>query len=69
MLFLKHADNVPARTKPSKSLVMTRAKERLRQLEAKNKSLEGEVVKLRQHIAILDHIVASKGEAVPPNPE
>ncbi|TVY17481.1 hypothetical protein LARI1_G004527 [Lachnellula arida] len=58
-----------SRTKPSKSLVMTRAKERLRQLEARNKSLQGEVVKLRQHIAILDHIVASKGEAVPPNPE
>lgn len=49
-----------ARTKPSKSLVMTRAKERLKQLEARNKSLESEVVKLRQHIAILDHIVASK---------
>ncbi|CAL3962328.1 unnamed protein product [Diplocarpon coronariae] len=51
-----------ARAKPSKSLVMTRAKERLRQLESRNKSLEAEVVKLRQHIAILDHIVASKGE-------
>lgn len=59
--------NIPtlstARTKPSKSLVMTRAKERLKQLEARNKSLEGEVVKLRQHIAILDHIVASKSGA------
>ncbi|RDW68549.1 hypothetical protein BP5796_09206 [Coleophoma crateriformis] len=48
-----------SRTKPSKSLVMTRAKERLKQLESRNKQLEGEVVKLRQHIAILDHIVAS----------
>lgn len=45
---------------------MTRAKERLKQLEARNKVLEGEVVKLRQHIAILDHIVASKGGTVPP---
>jgi cell division protein FtsB len=48
---------------------MTRAKERLKQLEARNKSLEGEVVKLRQHIAILDHIVASKGQSAPANPE
>ncbi|TVY93330.1 hypothetical protein LAWI1_G001553, partial [Lachnellula willkommii] len=56
-------------SKPSKSLVMTRAKERLRQLEARNKALQGEVVKLRQRIAILDHIVTSKGEAVPRNPE
>ncbi|KAL3417985.1 hypothetical protein PVAG01_10995 [Phlyctema vagabunda] len=48
-----------SRTKPSKSLVMTRAKERLKQLEAQNKTLEIEVVRLRQQIAILDHIVAS----------
>lgn len=41
---------------------MTRAKERLKQLEARNKALETEVVKLRQHIAILDHIVANKKE-------
>jgi cell division protein FtsB len=41
---------------------MTRAKERLKQLEARNKALEGEVVNLRQHIAILDHIVATKKE-------
>jgi hypothetical protein len=51
---------------------MTRAKERLKQLEARNKSLESEVVKLRQHIAILDHIVASKGgsesQSTPANP-
>jgi hypothetical protein len=52
----------PARAKPSKSLVMTRAKERLKQLEARNKTLEAEVTKLRQHIAILDHIVAAKTE-------
>jgi cell division protein FtsB len=32
----------------------------LTQLEARNKSLEAEVVKLQQHIAILNHIVASK---------
>ncbi|KAH6709176.1 hypothetical protein DL95DRAFT_9919 [Leptodontidium sp. 2 PMI_412] len=51
-----------SRTKPSKSLVMTRAKERLEQLEARNKALEAEVTKLRQHIAILDHVVAAKGE-------
>ncbi|KAG9245672.1 hypothetical protein BJ878DRAFT_6191 [Calycina marina] len=48
-------------TKPSKSLVMTRAKERLKQLEARNKALESEVTKLKQRIAILDHVVASKG--------
>lgn len=40
---------------------MTRAKERLKQLEARNKALESEVTKLKQHIAILDHVVASKG--------
>ncbi|KAH7417371.1 hypothetical protein BKA64DRAFT_299018 [Cadophora sp. MPI-SDFR-AT-0126] len=51
-----------SRTKPSKSLVMTRAKERLEQLEARNKALEEEVAKLRQHIAILDHVVSAKGE-------
>ncbi|KAG4415680.1 hypothetical protein IFR04_011185 [Cadophora malorum] len=51
-----------SRTKPSKSLVMTRAKERLEQLEARNKALEEEVTKLRQHIAILDHVVSAKGE-------
>ncbi|TVY42562.1 hypothetical protein LSUB1_G001212 [Lachnellula subtilissima] len=68
-LRIRHADNVPPRTKPSKSLVMTRAKERLKQLEARNKALEGEVVKLRQHIAILDHIVASKGGAALPSPK
>jgi hypothetical protein len=39
---------------------MTRAKERLKQLETRNKSLENEVVKLRQQIAILDHIVSEK---------
>jgi hypothetical protein len=56
-----------ARTKPSKSLVVTRAKERLQQLEAWNKSLQEEVIKLKQDIAILGHIVASKGgsEAIP----
>lgn len=59
---------VTARTKPSKSLVMTRAKERLKQLESRNKSLEAEVVKLRQHIAILDHIATQQktGESSPP---
>lgn len=57
-----------SRSKPSKSLVMTRAKERLKQLESRNRSLEGEVVKLRQHIAILDHIVASKGSEPPVSP-
>tara|TARA_R110002060_G_scaffold64665_1_gene73749 strand:- start:163 stop:309 length:147 start_codon:yes stop_codon:yes gene_type:complete len=41
---------------------MTRAKERLEQLEARNKALEEEVTKLRQHIAILDHVVSAKGE-------
>lgn len=51
-----------ARTKPSKSLVMTRAKERLQQLELRNKMLEEQVVELRQQIAILDHINASKGD-------
>lgn len=40
---------------------MTRAKERLKQLESRNAALEQEVVKLRQHIAILDHVVASNG--------
>lgn len=47
---------------------MTRAKERLKQLESRNKNLEAEVVKLRQHIAILDHIVTSQkaGEPSPP---
>jgi hypothetical protein len=39
---------------------MTRAKERLKQLETQNKTLENEVVKLRQQIAILDHIVKEK---------
>jgi hypothetical protein len=39
---------------------MTRAKERLKQLETRNKTLENEVVKLRQQIAILDHIVKEK---------
>ena len=48
---------------------MTRAKERLKKLEARNKSLEAEVVKLRQHIAILDHIVgSSRGDQTPGNP-
>lgn len=51
---------VTARAKPSKSLVMTRAKERLKQLEARNKSLESEVAKLRQQIAIHDHVAAEK---------
>ena len=41
---------------------MTRAKERLKQLEARNKSLEGEVTKLRQQIAILDHIAGEKAK-------
>ena len=41
---------------------MTRAKERLEQLEARNKALEAEVTKLRQHIAVLDHVVSAKGE-------
>jgi len=45
---------------------MTRAKERLKQLESRNKSLESEVVKLRQHIAILDHIVTEKGKPAKP---
>lgn len=40
---------------------MTRAKERLEQLETRNRILEGEVAKLKQHIAILDHIVGSQG--------
>jgi cell division protein FtsB len=40
---------------------MTRAKERLQQLEARNDVLEREVVKLKQHIAILDHIVGGQG--------
>jgi len=52
-LFETSADS---RTRPSKSLVMTRAKERLQQLESRNKSLEAEVTKLRQHIAILEHV-------------
>jgi len=48
---------------------MTRAKERLKQLEARNKSLESEVVKLRQHIAILDHIITSpRGDQTVGNP-
>ncbi|KAL2072621.1 hypothetical protein VTL71DRAFT_11964 [Oculimacula yallundae] len=51
-----------SRAKPSKSLVMTRAKERLEQLEARNKALEEEVTKLKQHIAILDHVGLTKGE-------
>lgn len=38
---------------------MTRAKERLKQLEVRNSSLESEVTKLSQHIAILEHIVSS----------
>jgi hypothetical protein len=56
-----------ARTKPSKSLVVTRAKEILRQFEAQNKSPEEEVIKLKQNVAMLDHIVASKGgsEVIP----
>jgi len=45
---------------------MTRAKERLKQLEARNKALESEVTKLKQHIAILDHVVASKGGDITP---
>ncbi|CAG8954379.1 hypothetical protein HYFRA_00006005 [Hymenoscyphus fraxineus] len=49
-----------ARAKPSKSLVMTRAKERLKQLEAKNRALESEVAKLRQQIAIHDHVAAAE---------
>ncbi|CZT04637.1 uncharacterized protein RAG0_11033 [Rhynchosporium agropyri] len=57
-----------SRTKPSKSLVMTRAKERLEQLEAQNKALEAEVTKLKQHIAILDH-VSARGEQGLPSPE
>ncbi|KAH8776793.1 hypothetical protein F5882DRAFT_520078 [Hyaloscypha sp. PMI_1271] len=57
-LFETPADS---RTKPSKSLIMTRAKERLQQLEARNDVLEREVVKLKQHIAILDHIVGGQG--------
>ena len=40
---------------------MTRAKERLKQLEARNQILESEVVKLKQRIAILDHVVAANG--------
>jgi hypothetical protein len=42
---------------------MTKAKERLEQLASTNKTLEGDVVKLKQRIAILEHIVAEKGTA------
>jgi hypothetical protein len=40
---------------------MTRVKERLEQLEARNRMLERIVLKLKQYIAILDHIVGSQG--------
>ncbi|CZR50991.1 uncharacterized protein PAC_00866 [Phialocephala subalpina] len=51
------------RTKPSKSLIMTKAKARLQELAKRNKELEEEVVGLRQRVAILEHITASKGKA------
>lgn len=38
---------------------MSRAKERLKQLESRNKALETEVISLKQRVAILDHVVAS----------
>ena len=38
---------------------MTRAKERLKQLEARNSALEDEVASLKQRVAILDHVVAT----------
>jgi len=61
-VFLFETSSDP-RTKPSKSLVMTRAMERLKQLEARNKFLENEVVDLRQRIAILDHVVSIKKDS------
>lgn len=42
---------------------MTKAKARLQELAKRNKRLEEEVVGLRQRVAILEHITASKGKA------
>jgi hypothetical protein len=40
---------------------MTRAIERLKQLESRNTLLEAEVAKLKQRVAILDHVAATSG--------
>lgn len=48
--------------KPSKCLVICRAKEKLEQLENQNTNLRNDAETLKQQIAVLTHLLSAKSE-------